>query len=138
MDVTKIDKRIAWKDMRGVDRDSVLWMLHCWRTIKSGITLSNYCSFRCKQRDITTTEIYDTIDWGGLVEFHIKDGSPRVLLRRHRCSYEDVCVVFDIMEGCVITAYTNDRTDTHVTLGDIYTKDLNVKNILNKCIELSK
>lgn len=138
MDITKIDERIMWQDMKNEDCNFILWMLDCWRTMRSGITFSEYCTFRCEQRGIETVEIYDTIAWGRLVEFHIKDGSPRVLIRRHRSYFQDLCIVLDVIEGEVITAYTNARDDYHNTLGDIYNKNLDVKNILNKCMEFSK
>ena len=102
------------------------------------IEIAKHCFHRCKQRFVKKSEVYDTIANGRIIEFHVKRGSSRVLLRK-QCSnrLEDICVVLDIVHGVVITVYINASSDHHDTLREeLYSKELDVHTIIKKCIEV--
>lgn len=94
-----------------------------------------YSLSRLLQRNISLQQVANTIKNGEIIEFHVVDGtSPRVLLRGQRTAYNNcVCVVVDIVDCCLVTAYKNDYDDRHDSLNtDLYIDDIDVIGILNK------
>lgn len=138
MSINNIDERILWEDIRGEAVNTILGLVECWSLMPYEIEFAKHCFHRCKQRFVQKEEVYNTIANGRIIEFHVKRGSSRVLLRKQRTNrLEDICVVFDIVRGRVITVYINASNDHHDTLREeIYSKELDVHTIIEKCIAL--
>ena len=93
---------------------------------------TNYSLERALTRGITNYSVMKTIRNGKLIEFHLKDDSPRALIReRANKSSNCTCVVIDMKSNTIVTAYKNFVGDKHSSLDEeIYDKDINIIEVL--------
>ena len=113
----------------------LMWdLVNDWGTRINDIQFAKHSMDRVRQKNITKSEVLETVASGRCIEFHIKGDSPRVLLRKQRWNQTyDICVVIDILTGTVVTAYTNHTNDSHDTLHtEIYDEDLDVSSIMSR------
>lgn len=116
------------KLLRDLNLMEILIIRQCLHKVSNRINIGEHTVIRGKQKYISNKEILDCIRYGYIVEFHLIKGQCRVLLRHKRKhTTDDVCVVVNILNGKVITAYTNNRNDKHNTLKEeFYNPDLDV------------
>jgi hypothetical protein len=64
------------------------------------------------KRGMTLDAIREAVRNGQLVEYHVIRDHERALLRDRK----GTCVVVDLNDGSIVTAFTNNPTDHHATL----------------------
>jgi hypothetical protein len=86
---------------------------------------------RQKEKVITDDEIQRAINDCKIIEYHYKDGN-RVLIRGRKSeSKYNICVVLDLDNNYVVTAYDNKATDNHYNLDTSkYITYINILNLL--------
>ena len=134
------DERILFDRMRDEEQDYILLLLQRFAKFPDRISFIDHSMDRLYQKWIFEDEVIDTIQKGDIVELHIVNNSPRLLIRKHRTNQaKDICVVLDVLSGKVITAYTNDSNDNHSTLREeLYNDNLDVITIVQECIKRRK
>ena len=91
--------------------------------------IGEHTIIRQKEKIITKDEIQRAIKNGKIIEFHVKDDNKRILVRGN-CAENgryNICVVLDIDNNRVVTAYDNLVNDKHYTLD--YSKYISFVNI---------
>ena len=93
---------------------------------------TSYAVKRIQQRHVDLDRILNTIKFGELIEFHVKENSFRVLIRESRPKRKQAtCVVLELFTHKVITVFTNSEYDRHWNLdSSIYNKHLDIIKIL--------
>ena len=136
-------KREAWRDIRKLGKDltskeftymkDLLYInMECGR-----LTMPTHLHERLRQKYITMDDVINTINRGEIIEVHIIDYSFRVLLRLQKeGTCKDVCVVVELCNGVVVTAFTNQSSDKHDTLKlELYDDDLDVIDLWHECMK---
>ena len=129
MEVRKLFSQMSYEEI------FYLWQLvKEWGDNTNKIKFAKHSMDRVRQKNITKSEVLETIASGACIELHIKGNSPRVLLRKQRWNQTyDICTVIDVFTGTVVTAYINSTNDTHDTLHEeIYDDELDVCSIMKK------
>ena len=63
----------------------LMWdLVNDWGTRANDIQFAKHSMDRVRQKHITKSEVLETVASGKCIEFHIKEDSPRVLLRKQR------------------------------------------------------
>lgn len=130
------DERILFKHMSKHDYSVLSGVMRYWaRNTHRMKPANNHVVDRIRQKHITMDEVLLAVAQGEYIEFHVYGNRPRVLVRHKRQNQSnDVCVVFDVKTGRIITAYTNDSSDNHKTLREeLYNMELNVLTTLKEC-----
>lgn len=129
------DERILFDRMRDEEQDYILLLLQRFAKFPDRISFIDHSMDRLYQKYIFEDEVIETIQKGDIIELHIVNNSPRLLIRKSRTNQaKDICVVLDILSGKVITAYTNDSNDNHSTLREeLYNDELDVITIVKEC-----
>ena len=130
------DERILFTQM-SLAEALYIYTNHINNIRKAKLTFQDHSRDRLKQKDITDREIIRTVRKGVPIELHIVDNSPRVLFRLQRPNQTvDICVVVDILDGTIVTAFTNHTNDKHSTLHEeIYNPELDVIATMKGLIE---
>lgn len=130
------DERILFTQM-SLAEALYIYTNHINNIRKAKLTFQDHSRDRLKQKDIKDREIIRTVRKGVPIEFHIVDNSPRVLFRLQRQNQTvDICVVVDILDGTIVTAFTNHTNDKHSTLHEeIYNPELDVIATMKGLIE---
>ena len=130
------DERILFTQM-SLAEALYIYTNHINSIRKAKLTFQDHSRDRLKQKDINDREIIRTVRKGVPIEFHIVDNSPRVLFRLQRPNQTvDICVVVDILDGTIVTAFTNHTNDKHSTLREeIYNPELDVIATMKGLIE---
>lgn len=83
---------------------------------------------RMYERGGKIQDIFEVINTGNIVEYHLKDHRSRVLLRGVKPFLDHVpCVVVEILSSQVITLYWNHKDDHHRTIDmRMYDRYLNI------------
>lgn len=133
------DERILFSHMREEEIRTVEELLDDIRTLDD-LTFIDHSMIRLYQRYIYEDEVFDTIKDGNIIEFHIVNNSPRVLIRKQRMKQSyDICVIVDIVTKTVVSAYLNQSNDKHKTLHEeIYNDDLDVCKIIKDCLKTKR
>ena len=79
-------------------------------------------------------EVVDILRFGELIEFHLRNGKSRILVRGSRTYYNFVpCAVFELKTGKIITLYWNKEDDNHRTIDmSRYNAELDVLDTYRK------
>lgn len=78
---------------------------------------SKYMLDRMAERGGAMEKVLDVIRNGNLIEYHVRNGKSRILMRGTRIYDGDVfCVVFELTTKKLITMYFNCADDNHSTL----------------------
>ena len=130
------DERILFTQM-SLAEALYIYTNHINSIRKAKLTFQDHSRDRLKQKDINDREIIRTVRKGVPIELHIVDNSPRVLFRLQRPNQTvDICVVVDILDGTIVTAFTNHTNDKHSTLREeIYNPELDVIATMKGLIE---
>lgn len=100
--------------------------------VQNKLRMIDHSKERSRTKHISKREIMECIKQGQLIEFHQVNKQCRVLLR-NKTNKGDVCVVVDILNGNIITAYKNHQNDNHSTLREEnYNSKLNVVSVILK------
>lgn len=123
------------KLLRDMSLMEVIAIRQCLQNVSHKLRIDEHTIIRGKQRYITNEEIFECIKKGYIVELHQVKKQCRVLLRyRRKNTTDDICVVVDILNGRIITAYTNNTNDKHATLREEnYNSELNVIAVILEC-----
>ena len=135
-------KREAWRDIRKLGKDLTSKEFTFMKdllyiNIEHGrFTMPTHLHERLRQKYITMDDVINTIDRGEIIEIHIIDYSFRVLLRLQKeGTCKDVCVVVELCNGVVVTAFTNQSSDKHDTLKlELYDDSLDVIELWHECM----
>lgn len=89
---------------------------------------------RMNQKNISKNEIIKTLKDNEIIEFHYKN-SPRILIRgRNDENGYNICLVINLQDYTIITAYKNKISDNHKTLNTTRYSYVNIKNTLEQYI----
>ena len=97
--------------------------------INGKFRFTDHCLHRMKERRITKSEVEQAIADGEIIEFHFADDiHSRVLLRGKMINRDRVtCVVLDIKNNLVVTAYKNYYLNNHPNSDmSVYDETLNI------------
>ena len=136
-------KREAWRDIRKLGKDlttrefNYMKDLICIGVETGRFTMPYHLHERLRQKYITLDDVVNTIERGEIIEVHIIDNSFRVLLRlRKEGTCRDVCVVVELCNNVVVTAFVNQSADKHDTLRlELYDDSLDVIGLWHECLE---
>lgn len=80
--------------------------------------MSNHTKQRMEERGfLNNKDIADVITYGDIIEYHLRNGLSRVLIRGNKSYYGYVpCIVFELKSSMIITFYWNSETDDHKTI----------------------
>ena len=73
------------------------------------LNITPYTNMRLQEREIPSEEVFNVCREGELIEYHNEKGTRRVLLR----DVNGTCVVVDLDNHCIVTAYSNDPDNNH-------------------------
>lgn len=80
--------------------------------------LSSHIRERMEERGfLGYSDIVNVITYGDVIEYHLRNGASRVLIRGNTSYYGYVpCIVFELKTNTIITFYWNSQTDDHKTI----------------------
>ena len=80
--------------------------------------VSAYCSRRLMTRKIKPSQLLDLFDVNRLIEYHYSefDRSERILLRGQSFSGRELCAVFNLTNGQIVTLWTNSEHNQHTNI----------------------
>jgi hypothetical protein len=83
--------------------------------IRGKFQVTQHSLQRMKERRITVEEVNQTINDGNIIEYHLINGEESRVLLRGRVPFRDrvTCVVVDINNNIVVTAYKNYYLNNH-------------------------
>lgn len=113
-------------------------LLKCLIAVKH-FTFTEYSLFRVKSRGLKKWQVIRAIREGNIIEYHyVNSFQQRVLIRGITpIRGLEPCVVVNILNGQIITAYLNDIEDTHKTLHkELYNSHINICYLItvNACL----